>query len=165
MQKHCNRSGILSYKAGSEQNVLMIFKFSGLTTSGYSLCKNRLTCFKNEVSSDISCFMSIMYWAADQKFLSSNTLVTKTSSACVLARELRSAKLVSVRTCLVNIFFFMDSVTSNELAPDLTIVTYFYQSYPPLFVINIIGIYNLYYKAWPHLVLVLSSHIFANYDW
>ena len=29
---NCNRSGYLSYKAGSEQNVLMIFKFSGLST-------------------------------------------------------------------------------------------------------------------------------------
>ena len=98
-----------------------------------------------------------------RNFFFSIPWLQKTSSACVLARELRSAKLVSIRTCSVN-FFFMESVTSNELAPDLTIVTYFYQSYPPLFVINIIGIYNLYHKAWPHLVLVLSSHIFANYD-
>ena len=59
---HCNRSGILSswsYKAGSEQNVLMIFKFSGqLVNTAYA--RIGLTCFKNEVS-DISCFMSIMY--------------------------------------------------------------------------------------------------------
>ena len=81
---HCN--GILSYKAGSVLIVLMIFKFSVLSTltSRYSLCENGLTCFKNE-SSDISCFMSIMYWAADQKFHSSNTLVSKTSSVCILA--------------------------------------------------------------------------------
>ena len=103
-------------------------KFSGLSTltSGYSLCKNWLTCFKNEVS-DISCFlMSIMYWAADQKFLSSNTLVTKTSSACELAGELRSTKLVSVsvRTCSVSLFSWTH-VANNEWAPDLTIVTYF----------------------------------------
>ena len=79
---HCNRSDTV-YKAGSEQKMLMIFKFSGLSTltSGYSLCKNGLICFKNEAS-DISCFMSIMYWAADQKFVSFNTLITKTSFAC-----------------------------------------------------------------------------------
>ena len=57
---HCNRSGILSYKAGSEQNVPKIFKFSALSTltSGYSLFNNRLTCFKNGVS-DISCFLNV----------------------------------------------------------------------------------------------------------
>ena len=56
---HCNRSGILSYKAVSKQNMLMIFKFSGLwtITSWQSLCKNWWTCFKNEVS-DISCFIN-----------------------------------------------------------------------------------------------------------
>ena len=34
--------------------------FQPYVYSGYSLCKNRLTCFKNEVS-DVSCPMYMMY--------------------------------------------------------------------------------------------------------
>ena len=80
---HCNRSGYLPYTKQDLNRTCWwssSFQDFQLLTSGYSLCKNRLTCFKNEVS-DISCFM---YWAADQKFLFTNAFVTKTSSAFVI---------------------------------------------------------------------------------
>ena len=99
--------------------------------------------------SPASCPMSIMYWAADQKFLSSNILVTKTSSACKLARELRSTKLVILQTYSVSLFPWTH-VANNEWAPDLTIVTYFLSKLSSInclsFVINIIGLYHLYYN-------------------